>query len=310
MSLSPGAQVNTGAYIGVACALFGAIAFSAKTILVKLAYQHGVDVITLLALRMLMALPFFLLMAWWAGAMHLERRDWLGVIALGFVGYYLGSYLDFAGLQYISAGMGRLILFLYPTIVVLMSALFLKQPIRKRHVMSLILSYSGIALVFNEEIRLGDKLNWNLMLLGAALVFASAVTTAIYYIAGSRYVRTMGSMRFTAYASTSASFFVIAHFMATHGPSRLAVAQEVYVLALIMALFSTVLPLWLIAEGLKRIGANQVALLSCIGPLSTMVFGQLFLGEHITLIQLTGAGLVLSGVLIISLKPQSAAAAK
>lgn len=292
------------AYIGVACAVLGSIAFSAKTILVKLGYQHGADLWTLLALRMLFSLPFFLLMAWWAGAIHLARRDWLGVITLGFIGYYLGSYLDFAGLQYISAGLGRLILFLYPTLVVLMSAIFLKQPIRKRHVISLALSYSGIALVFNAEIRPSEDLN--LMLLGAMLVFASSFSTAIYYIAGSRYIQKLGSVRYTAYAATSASFFVIAHFMALHGPSRLLVEQEVYVLTLIMALFSTVLPLWLVAEGLKRIGPNQVALVGCVGPLSTMLFGQLFLGEPITLIQLLGAGLVLAGVLIISLKPQSA----
>ncbi len=304
MSLPAGAANNKSATIGVACAMLGAIAFSGKTIIVKLAYQHGVDVLTLLALRMLFALPFFLAMAWWAGAAHLSRRDWIGVIALGFIGYYVGSYLDFAGLQYISAGMGRLILYLYPTIVVLMSALFLKQPIRKRHVVSLALSYSGIALVFNAEINLGA--DWNLMLLGAGLVFASAVTYAIYLIAGSRYVLTMGSMRFTAYAATSASFFVIAHFMALRGPSQLAAPNDVYVLVLIMAIFTTVTPLWLMAEGLKRIGANQVALVGCIGPLSTMVFGQIFLGERITLIQLIGAALVLAGVLIISLKPQAA----
>ena len=311
MNLPTYAHSKHSAYIGVVCAILGSIAFSGKTVIVKLAYQHGVDVLTLLALRMLFALPFFLLMAWWAGAAHLSRRDWVGVIALGFTGYYLGSYLDFAGLQYISAGLGRLILYLYPTIVVLMSALFLKQPIRKRHVISLALSYSGIALVFNEEIRLGPgtPMSWNLMLLGAGLVFASAIAYATYLIAGSRYVLTLGSMRFTAYAAISASFFVIAHFMAQHGPSRLAVAQEVYGLTLIMAIFSTVLPLWLMAEGLKRIGANQVALVGCVGPLSTMVFGQIFLDEAITPIQLIGAALVLAGVLIISLKPQSPSAA-
>jgi drug/metabolite transporter (DMT)-like permease len=127
----------------------------------------------------------------------------------------------------------------------------------------------------------------------------------VYYIAGSRYIQKLGSMRYTAYAAISASFFVIAHFMALHGPARLVVTHEVYVITLIMALFSTVLPLWLIAEGLRRIGPNQVALIGCVGPLSTMLFGQAFLGEHITLIQLAGAALVLAGVLIISVKPQS-----
>ena len=304
MSPPARAQGNHGAYIGIACALLGSIAFSGKTIIVKLAYQHGIDTLTLLALRMLFALPFFLFMAWWAGAVHLARRDWLAIIALGFIGYYLGSYLDFAGLQYISAGLGRLILYLYPTVVVLMSALFLHQPIRKRHVISLALSYGGIALVFNGEITPGEDLS--LILLGAGLVFASAVTYATYLIAGSQLVMKMGSMRFTAYASTAASCFVIAHFMALRGPSQLAASNEVYWLVLIMAVFTTVLPLWLMAEGLKRIGANQVALVGCIGPLSTMGFGQIFLGEAITLIQLLGAGLVLTGVLIISVKPQAA----
>jgi len=297
-------QINArSAYIGVACAIAGSIAFSAKTILVKLGYQHGADVWSLLALRMLFSLPFFLFMAWWAGATHLTRRDWFGVAAMGFLGYYLGSYLDFAGLQYISAGLGRLILYLYPTIVVLMSALFLKQPIRKRHVISLVLSYTGIALVFKAEIRPSE--NFSLMLLGAGLVFTSAVTTAVYYIVGNGYIHKLGAMRYTAYASISASFFVIAHFMALHGPARLVVAQEVYVITFVMALFSTVLPLWLVAEGLRRIGPNQVALVGCIGPLSTMVFGQIFLDEAIAPIQLVGAGLVLAGVLIISLKPQT-----
>lgn len=304
MSLHANAR---SAYIGIACAIIASITFSGKTIIVKLAYQQGVDVMTLLALRMLFSLPFFVAMAWWAGPAQLTRRDWLGIAALGFTGYYLGSYFDFAGLQYISAGLGRLILYLYPTIVVLMSAVFLKQPIRRRHVISLALSYSGIALVFNEEIKLNAQ--WSPLLIGSALVFTSAFSYAIYLIAGSRYVKTLGSMRFSAYAAIAATFFVLAHFTALHGPSQLVVSKAVYMLVLIMAIFSTVTPLWLMAEGLKRIGANQVALVGCIGPLSTMVFGQIFLGEPITLIQLIGAALVLAGVLIISLRPQPVAPA-
>jgi drug/metabolite transporter (DMT)-like permease len=294
------------AYIGVACVLVGSIGFSGKTIIIKLAYQYGVDALTLLALRMLIALPMFLAMAWWAGAgaAPMTRRDWLAVAALGFTGYYVGSYLDFAGLQYISAGLGRLILFLYPTLVLVFSALFLKQPIRARHLVSLGLSYGGIALVFQHEASFGDNLR--LTLLGAALVFAGAVTYAIYLIAGSRIVQRLGSMRFTAYASISASCFVIAHFMVTHGPAQLAVAHQVYWLTLLMAVVSTVLPLWLMAEGLKRIGANQVSLVAAIGPISTIALAHFFLGEAVASYQLAGAALVLAGVMIISVKPQSA----
>ncbi len=302
---SPGAAGARSAYIGVACALIGSIGFSGKTVIVKLAYQYDVDVMTLLALRMLFALPVFLAMAWWAGGgtTRMTRRDWRAIIGLGFIGYYLGSYLDFAGLQYISAGLGRLILYLYPTLVLLLSALFLKQPIHARHLVSLALSYGGIALVFHHEVSIGENLPQ--MALGAVLVFAGAVTYAIYLIAGSRTVVRLGSMRFTAYASISATFFVLAHFMTTHGPARLTVAHEVYWLTLVMALFSTVLPLWLIAEGLKRIGANQVALVACIGPLSTILLAHVFLDEPVTAIQLAGAALVLAGVMIISVKPQA-----
>src|SRR6185503_16299760 len=137
----PGAAGARNAYIGIACALLGSIGFSGKTVIIKLAYQYDVDAMTLLALRMLFSLPFFIAMAWWAGiSTRMTRRDWLAILGLGFIGYYLGSYLDFAGLQYISAGLGRLILYLYPTLVLLLSALFLKQPIRARHMLSLALS--------------------------------------------------------------------------------------------------------------------------------------------------------------------------
>jgi len=293
------------AYIGVACVLVSSIGFSGKTVIIKLAYQYDIDVITLLALRMLFALPFFLAMAWWAGggATPMGRRDWMSIVALGFIGYYLASYLDFAGLKYISAGLGRLILYLYPTLVLVFSALYLKQPIRAPHLLSLALSYGGIGLVFQHEASFGEDLP--LTLLGAALVFASAVSYAAYLIAGSRIVQKLGSMRFTAYASISASCFVIAHFMVTHGPARLAVAHQVYWLTLLMATVSTVLPLWLMAEGMKRIGANQAALVACIGPISTIALAHFFLGEPVTGYQIAGAALVLGGVMIISLKPQA-----
>lgn len=297
---------SRAAYIGVLCTIAGSIGFSGKTILVKLAYQYDVDTMTLLALRMIFAFPFLIVMAWWAGPppSRMTRNDWLGVLGLGFTGYYLGSYLDLAGLQYISAGLGRLILYLYPTLVLLLSLLFLKQKIRPRQIVSLALSYTGIALVFQSEHALQRDAGH--LALGAGLVFASAITYAIYLVAGSRLVQTLGSMRFTAYATLMASVFVLGTYACTHGVSQLFVRSEVYMITLLLAIFSTVLPLWLMAEGLKRIGANQVALVACIGPISTIVLAQIFLGEPITLVQVAGAGLVLGGVIIISLKPQAA----
>ncbi len=298
------------AYIGVACVLIGSIGFSGKAVIVKLAYQYPVDVMTLLALRMICSLPFFVAMALWAGASgagaRMTRNDWLAIIGLGFIGYYLGSYLDFAGLQYISAGLGRLILYLYPTLVLILSALFLGQAIRKRHMLSLALSYGGIVLVFFEQMGLGG--DHHALLLGGGLVFASAATYAVYLLAGSRVVLKLGSMRFTAYTSIAACAFVIAHFMITHGPSALEVPRPVYWLAIVMAVFSTVLPLWLMAEGLRRIGANQAALVGCIGPISTIVLANLFLDEPISAAQLFGATLVLAGVMLVSVKPKSVSA--
>lgn len=294
------------AWIGTACALAGSIAFSGKPVLVKAAYQYGIDTTTLLTLRMLFAAPLFALMALYAGRMagSVSRRDIASLAGLGFLGYYLGSFLDLAGLQHISAGFGRLILYLYPTLVLLLSALFLKQPLRRRELLSLGLSYLGIALVFGAEARLGESLSSTA--LGALLVFGSAVTYAVYLVAGSRLVHRFGSMRFSAYASLIATGFVIGHFSATHPLQALAVDTRVYGLVTVLALFSTVLPLWLMAEGLKRIGASQVSLIGCIGPVATMVFAWIFLGEQTTPAQLGGATLVLAGVLTISLAPKSA----
>ena len=295
------------AAIGIACALVGAVAFSGKPVLVKAVYQHGIDTTTLLALRMLFAAPFFALMAWWAGlpALRITGREIAGIVALGFLGYYLGSFLDLAGLQYISAGFGRLILYLYPTLVLLMSAAFLRQPLRIRQLVSLGLSYTGIALVFSAEVRPGEDLQSTL--LGATLVFGSAAAYATYLVAGSRLVHRFGSMRFSAYASLIATGFVLAHFSAIRPLQALIATREVYVLVAVLAVFSTVLPLWLMAEGLKRIGANQVSLVGCIGPLATMAFAWMFLDESMSMIQIAGAVLVLAGVLIISLRPGQAA---
>jgi drug/metabolite transporter (DMT)-like permease len=305
---SSAAASRRNAYIGTALTMVGSIAFAGKPIIIKLAYQYDVDVMTLLALRMLFSLPFFLAMALWAGRSPtaLTPRDWLAVLALGFIGYYLGSYLDLAGLQYISASLGRLILYLYPTLVLILNTLIFKQRVTGRQLVSLALSYGGILLVFQSELGLDGSVGKTT--LGGVLVFASAMTYAVYLVMGSTMIQKLGSMRFTAYASIAATAFVTATFLATHGPANLVVAHPVYGLTLILAVFSTVLPLWLMAEGLKRIGANQVALVACIGPISTIALAHFFLGEPVSTVQLVGAGLVLGGIVIISLRPQPASA--
>src|SRR4051812_6716470 len=289
--------------------VLSATGFSFKAIFIKILYaEFPVDPETLLALRMLFSLPFFLLMAALShdSARSVERRDWYFLVGMGFIGYYLSSYLDFLGLQYISAGLERLILFLQPTMVVLLSALLFKTSIRRHHAISLGLSYSGITLVFAANLHIATEPR--AVLIGSGLVFLSALTYAIYIIGSGRLIPRVGTARFTGYASSAACGFAIGQFFLMHGVGALAQPAKVYWLCIAMALISTVAPIWLMAEGIKRIGANQVAMISAIGPVLTIFFGWSILNETITLVQIVGAALVLGGVLLASLKGSAPAA--
>jgi drug/metabolite transporter (DMT)-like permease len=287
---------------GIALAALAAIGFSAKAILVKLAYAKGpVDPITLLALRMLFSVPFFLLAAFWnTKGRHnpLARRDLPVVLILGIIGYYLSSLFDFMGLQYISAGLERLILFLYPTFVVLLSALFLKRPIGSRDICALLLSYSGIGLVVMHDLAAqpGGELAW-----GAVLVFASTLTYAAYLIGIGTVIAKLGVMRLTASAMLVASVATLLQFLLTHPLSDLVLPASVYGLALAMAIFSTVLPVFMLSASIRLIGSSHTALIGSIGPVATLFLAYVFLGETVSARQMAGAALVLTGVLIISL---------
>ncbi|MCC6301819.1 MAG: DMT family transporter [Gammaproteobacteria bacterium] len=290
--------------LGLLLAALAAIGFSGKAILVKLAYVDAVDPVTLLALRMLFSLPFFVAAACWrrsgADTRPLAVRDYGIVLILGLVGYYLSSLLDFMGLQYISAGLERLILFLYPTLVVLLSAAFLRRPVGPREGIALLLSYGGIALVFLHDLAQpggGDGLA-----LGAALVFASTLTYAAYLVGVGAVVARLGAIRLTAYAMLVASAAILLQFALTHPWSALATLPgRVYALALAMALFSTVLPVFMLSASIRLIGAGHTALIGSIGPVSTILLAWLFLGEAVSVRQILGAALVLAGVLVISL---------
>jgi len=288
--------------IGVAMAIAGVVCFSLRPILIKLAYGYVVDPITLLALRMIFSLPFFLAAAAWVGRdakrAPLARRDAWAIVALGFLGYYFASFVDFLGLQYISAGLGRLILFVYPTLVVLLSMAFLHKRPSAREVVALGITYSGIALVMANAAQGANKD----LVLGAALCFASAAGYAVYLVASSQVVQRVGSMRFTAYAMSVASGFCILQFLLLRPLSALAMPAQVYGLAIAMALLSTVLPVFITTDALKRIGANQVALFGALGPVTTLFFGWLGLDEIMTPVQLAGAALVLAGVVLVTLK--------
>ena len=291
--------------IGYSLVLLGALGFSAKAILIKLAYTANLDVdaITLMALRMLFALPFFLLVAAWRNkktpAQPLAKKQWAAVIVLGLMGYYIASYLDFIGLQYISAGLERVIIFLYPTFVVLFSALVYRQRITARVAIALGLSYIGTMLVFIEHLSTASSG----LLLGSGLVLSSAVIFSWFVMGSGVMTQSIGSARFTAYTMTVASVATLVHFAFRHGAPlthnftlNYPAWERVLSLAFIMAIFSTVLPAFFMNAGIRRIGAGSASIISTTGPIATLVLAYMLLGEAITWIQLAGTFFVLAGV--------------
>ncbi|MGA9665214.1 MAG: DMT family transporter [Gallionella sp.] len=290
--------------VGVVFAFVAAIGFSAKAVLVKLAYIDAVDPITLLALRMAFSLPFFLVVAAMENhnrhSQALTARDKFAVAGLGLIGYYLASYLDFLGLQYISAGLERLILFLYPTMVVLISALVFRHRVGRTAWLALLVSYSGIALVYLHDMRVLE----NDATLGSILVFGSALAYAVYLVGAGHTIARIGATRFTAYVLTVACIACLVQFAVTRHLADLKLPYTVYGLGIAMAVFSTVLPAFLLAGAIRRIGSMHTSMIGSIGPVSTIYLAYLFLGEQMSVEQITGSILVLSGVLMISLKRQ------
>lgn len=280
--------------------LLAAVGFSAKAVLVKLAYAYSpkLDAITLMSLRMLLSLPFFVVVALWTQRngdhARLTSREIVTLAGLGILGFYLAGFLDFAGLSYISAGLERLILFLYPTLVVIFSALFFGRPMARRERTALLLSYLGIALVFGT-----NAMSYSPQLfLGAALVFGAALSFALYILISGNFVRRLGATRFTAYVMTGACLATGVHFSATHSLAALDLPARIYGLGLLMAVFSTVIPAFLLNAGMRRIGANSTSIISSIGPVITLFLAYLLLGETLTLIQFAGTALVIAGVVI------------
>jgi drug/metabolite transporter (DMT)-like permease len=290
MSGSPPSQLTAGLLLAAA----GSIAFSGKAIIVKMAYSYGVDAVTLLMLRMLMALPMFALMAWWAGRgkAPLERQDWLGVLGLGFCGYYLSSFLDFLGLQYISASLERLILYLNPTLVLVLGWFLYKKRIAQRQAVAMAISYSGVLVVFGHELSLAGAN----AALGALLVFLSAVTYAVYLTYSGQLVKRLGSLRLAGWASTVACVFCLLQFALIRPLDVSQMHEQVLWLSLLNAVVCTALPVLLVMMAIERIGPGLTAQTGMIGPMSTLLMGVWILGEPFTGWIIAGTVLVLSGV--------------
>lgn len=283
---------------GLVLALLGAIAFSGKAIIVKLAYRHGVDAVTLIMYRMLFALPLFALIAWWSGRGKpaMSRRDWLGIVGLGVCGYYLASLLDFLGLQYISASLERLILYLNPTIVLALSVMLFHKPVTARQLLAIGVSYAGVLLVFGHEVRFEGSN----VLLGGLLVFGSALSYAVYLVYSGQMVQRLGSLRLVGWASLVACVLCIAHFLLTRPLSAAEVAAPVIWLSLLNATVCTVAPVLMVMMAVERIGATMAAQTGMIGPMSTLLMGVFLLGEPFTVWVAAGTALVLAGIWLLT----------
>ncbi|WP_454831737.1 DMT family transporter [Pseudoxanthomonas wuyuanensis] len=297
---APAPELHRLATSGVLLAALGAIAFSGKAIIVKLGYRYGADAITLLALRMLVALPFFLLMGAWAArrAQPLRRGDAGRIVALGFFGYYLASFLDFAGLAYVTATLERLILYLTPTLVLLIGMVVFKRRVARRQAIALGVSYLGVLLAFGHDLQLGG----GDVALGSALVFASALSYALYLVGSGELVGRVGAVRLTAYASTVACGLCIGQFLLMRPLDALSLPPEVYWLSLLNGTVCTVLPVLAVMMAVARIGSALAAQIGMIGPVSTIVLSLWLLGEPMGPWQIGGTVLVMAGVLVVSRK--------
>jgi drug/metabolite transporter (DMT)-like permease len=289
---------------GAVLAFTAAAFFSMKAIFVKLAYIYHVDAVTLLALRMLLCLPVLLISAWWSSRAHphrMTRQDWIAVILLGFAGYYLSSLLDFMGLAYITAGLERLILFLYPTIVAIISVFVFKKPIGRTGIIALVLSYIGIGVATLETVNTtGDV---HAVVKGSILIFLCTITYAFYIAGSGQVVGRIGATRLAALATLVAAICVLIQFAIENQPHEL-VSQpwQVYMHAGGMAVISTLLPIFMTSKAIQMIGAAKVSMIGAVGPIATIFFGWLFLAEEVTLLQMVGAALVLAGVILVARK--------
>jgi len=288
---------------GIALAALGAILFSGKAIIVKLSFRYGTDAVTLLALRMLVAFPFFLLMGWWAArrAAHpLSRGDRLRIVGLGFFGYYLASFLDFAGLAWITATLERLILYLTPTLVLLIGVVLFKRRPSRVQLAALAVSYLGVALAFGHDLQAGGEG----IAIGSALVFGSALAYAIYLVGSGELVARVGAVRLTAYASSVASVLCIGQFLLLRPLSALTLPHEVYWLSLLNGTLCTVVPVLLVMLSVARLGSGLAAQIGMLGPVSTIVLSLLLLGEPMGPWQIAGTALVLCGVMLVTRAPK------
>lgn len=293
-------KYSAGILMGVA----GVLLFSTKAVIVKLMYQFDVDAMGALLLRMGFALPIYLFFLFLdrKALLSVSKKDLLMITIMGFLGYYLASLWDFKGLELIDASLERLILFVYPTFVVLMSRAFLKQPITKKQFISILITYVGVVIIFLPKVLGKSDETTFQHLIGAIYIVLSAVCYAMFLTWSQNVMSRVPSRLFTSLALIVSSFCMLIHFSFVADLSVLDKPTGVYIYGAIMAVFATVIPSYLISASISRVGAGTTAILGAMGPVSTIILAMLFLNERLTLLQLLGAVVILIGVMQVKRK--------
>lgn len=296
------ATEKTNFRIGLLFAITGTALFGLKSIFIKLAFAEGVDATTLLSLRMLVALPLYVLILWWvirkpsAEIKKLTIKDFAAILVLGFMGYYLASMLDFKGLTYISAQLERLTLFTYPVMVALLSWIIFAEKITKQVWFALILTYLGVMFLYIYE----TSTTQHSVALGTTLVALAALSFSCYVIFSKRYIQRLGSLFFTSVAMLSSTVFVFTHFFITHQASNLHVNSTIWLYAFLLGIVSTLIPSFMISEAIARIGGTRTSITGSIGPVFTILLAVAILGEDFGWAHFIGITLVIFGVLALN----------
>lgn len=288
--------------IGVLLGVVGVIMHSTKAVIVKLVYEYEVDTLELLLFRMLFSLPFYVLIlivsATKRQSNSASKIDFLWIFLFGFLGYYLSTYFDFLGLNYLKAGLERIILFVYPTLVVFLGWLIFRTSITKVQLIAILITYLGVLTTFWSELEIsGDK-----TLIGAFWILLCAFTYALYLVGSGWLIPKFGTLQFTCYAMIASTICVVVHYSLVGDWHLFHYPMEVYAYVLLMAVVATIIPSFLVSESIKRLGASNFSILGSIGPVTTILLAYVFLGEQLTVLQLFGMVVVISGVTYLSLK--------
>lgn len=292
-------------YLIGAFLVFGAaFGFALKGIFIKSAYQYGIDSISLLALRFLFSAPFYIIIILRTRAKevthpYIPKKIWWQVIFVGFIGYYISAYVNFLGLEYVSASLERILLFIYPTFVLLINAFLVKRKVTRLQWLALLITYAGIMVAFMKHFEAHQQKN---IALGSFFVILSGLTYSFYLVGSDKLISKLGTTRFTSWAMLSALVPTLIHSFFYNRLNIFQFPAEVYVISLSMAIFSTVLPTYMFSEGIKRVGSGNASIIASIGPIFTIILATLFLGEPIWLEQIIGTILVLAGVFMVSWK--------